>query len=40
MKADELALTTLALATGIVVGFIAWTYIGPMLSGKPATPAV
>lgn len=37
VKADELAITVVALATGIVAGFVVWTYVGPMISGRPAT---
>jgi hypothetical protein len=39
MKADELALVALLVAGGIVLGFVAFTYVGPMLSGHPASPA-
>lgn len=27
------------LAAGVVVGFMAWSYIAPMLSGVSATPS-
>ena len=39
MKPDELAITVVALAAGIVAGFVVWTYVGPMLAGTPASPA-
>lgn len=39
MKAEELALTGVWLAVGIVAGFVVWTYVGPMLSGASTTPA-
>jgi hypothetical protein len=38
VKADELALTVVALAAGIVAGFVVWTYVGPMIAGTPAAP--
>jgi hypothetical protein len=25
-------------AVGVVVGFVLWSYVSPMLSGVPATP--
>ena len=29
----------LEIAAGITVGFMAWSYIAPMLSNVPATPS-
>jgi len=39
MKPDELALTALALAVGIVAGFVGWTYLGPLIAGKTPAPS-
>jgi hypothetical protein len=39
MKADEVALVAVFLAAGMVVGFVGWTYLGPMIAGKTATPS-
>lgn len=34
MKADEVALTVLLVAGGIVVGFIGWTYLQPLIASQ------
>jgi hypothetical protein len=39
MKPSELAMVALLIAGGIVIGFVGYTYVGPMLSGTPASPA-
>lgn len=38
MDSTELALVVVALAVGVVGGFVAWTYVSPMIAGTP-TPA-
>jgi hypothetical protein len=37
MDHTDLALTVVALAAGVVAGFVIWTYVGPMIAGAPAT---
>jgi hypothetical protein len=40
MNTEELAICVVALAGGIVLGFVAWTYISPMISaGAPSLTA-
>lgn len=37
MEVEEVALTAVWLAVGIVAGFVIWTYVGPMLTTNAAT---
>lgn len=39
MDIEELALTVLALSAGIVVGFVLFTYAGPMITGNAPAPS-
>jgi hypothetical protein len=38
MDNTDLALTAVALAAGIIAGFVLWTYVGPMIAGTAAAP--
>jgi hypothetical protein len=37
MKLEEVAMIAIELAIGVVVGFVAFTYVAPMLTGA-STP--
>jgi len=42
MDNTDLAIVVLALAAGVILGFVGWTYVGPLVAGAPAaaTPTV
>jgi predicted MFS family arabinose efflux permease len=39
MDNTDLALVVVALAAGVVGGFVVWTYVQPMIAGRTALPA-
>jgi len=39
VNATETALIVALLATGVVAGFVVWTYVGPMIASAPTPTA-
>lgn len=39
MDNTDLALIVVALAGGVIGGFVIWTYLAPMIAGAPAPTA-
>jgi hypothetical protein len=39
MDATETALVLVLLATGVVAGFVVWTYVGPVIASSPTPTA-
>jgi hypothetical protein len=39
MDNTDLVIVVAALAAGVIIGFVGWTYIGPLVAGAPAAAA-